>query len=158
MSIALCAMWVGCGDGGTGELPAPEEVAAEICADPAWFDGERVTMRAPLEPRRLCTAVSCRDAGYDSCCNYCLTTFVVPCGGGTEIQLAEAPGLAGDPVPVTSEVWPPSEPGEVRFGCLGDDCSESCAPAPADRIREVTGVVRHGDVAIQLFVESARVD
>ena len=148
----------GCGDAGGGDIPAPERVALAICDDPARFDGELVVMRAALEPRRSCTAVDCRGAGYDSCCNYCLTTFVAPCGGEQAIMLLEVPGFVGDPVPVTSEVWPPTSPGEVRFGCLGDDCSESCAPAPADRIREVTGIVRFDDLGLRMEVESAEVE
>ncbi|QDG51004.1 hypothetical protein FIV42_09725 [Persicimonas caeni] len=140
-------------DGGTDG--GGETTLSQLCTTPQAYDGQTVTLDgSQIETINVGTTRGCPDTG-EGCCNAVVTGFVLACGqnqvGNVDRDTAIVL-VAGDDAGfefvqgevVTDEVADLEGlvKGEIRMGCVGQECYEVCGPAAPEEIISFTGTFR----------------
>ena len=135
--VALSSLAVACSDpvGGEGDDEPVETTHQELCDDPSGMDGLSVSVSAQgLESVATMTGEDC------DCCNAVWVDFVFSCsddfGDGVVLTTADGTDLEEVEASNTTGTY------QTTMGCVGEECSEVCAPAPLSELESVVGVFR----------------
>ncbi len=113
-----------------------ETTYQELCADPDGMDGLTVEVSA----QGLEAVKSISGGGDCDCCGAVWVDYVFSCSEeyGDGVVLTAADGAELEEVEATNMTGTY----KTTMGCVGEECSEVCAPAPVDELESIVGIFR----------------